>query len=244
MGLTISYTLASEVERPEDALALLGKLRNRARDLPFSDVGEIVQLQGSPAYDPDDLDREDPFKWLKIQACHLFKYQSKGEERWAQIAPEHLIAFTVYLGDGCEPANFGLCRYPKTIIDNGKRIRTKLDGWRWWSFCKTQYASNPACGGLPNFLRCHIGLVKLLDYAAELVLLVEVQDESEYWEHRDAAKLVKEIEHWNQMIAGAVGAMKDTLEKFGEPTQSLMSEITKYPDFEHLEAKGRADEQP
>jgi hypothetical protein len=55
--------------------------------------------------------------------------------------------------------------------------------------------------------------------------------------------LVKEIEKWNQMIAGAVGAMKDTLEKLGEDAGPLMSEITKFPNFEHLEAKGRADEE-
>jgi len=242
MGLTISYTLASEAERPEDARVLIEKLRTRARDLPFAEVGEIIELSGTPAFDPESPDREDPFRWLKIQACHLLKYKFKGEEYWARVPPDHLIAFTIYPGDGCEPANFGLCRYPKSIQDDGRRVRTKLDGWRWWSFCKTQYASNPDCGGLPNFLRCHVGLTKLLDYAAELVLLVEAKDESGYWDHRDAAKLMKEIEHWNQMIAGAVGAMKDTLEKLGEGTQSLMSEITKYPNFEHLEAKGREEE--
>ncbi len=91
--------------------------------------------------------------------------------------PHHLIAFTIRPGDGCEAANFGLCQYPKTILDNGRRIRTKVSGWRWWSFCKTQYASNPACGGLPNFLRCHIGLVRLLDYANEIGVLADAKDE-------------------------------------------------------------------
>ncbi len=169
----------------------------------------------------------------------MLPYKFKGNQYWAQVPPEHLIAFTVYPGDGCESANFGLCRYPKTIIENGRKLRTQLEAWRWSSFCKTQYASNPDCGGLANFLKCHVGLVKLLDYAAELALLVEATDESGYWERRDTARLVKEIEHWNQMIAGVVGTMKDTLEKTGEGTQTLISEITKYPDFEHLEAKGR-----
>ena len=33
-------------------------------------------------------------------------------------------------------------------------LKTGLSGWRWSSFCKTQYASNPQCGGVPHFLRC------------------------------------------------------------------------------------------
>ena len=119
---------------------------------------------------------------------------------------------------------------------------THLDGWHWWSFCKTQYASNPACGGLPNFLRCHVGLVRLLDHAADIGILAEAKDEGGYYEQRDAAALVTEIEEWNKLIAGAVGAMKDTLESLGQNAQAFESEITRYPDFEHLEAKGRTEE--
>ena len=168
MGLTIHYSLASDAASPEDARALLDKLRNRALDLPFAEVGEIVEVQGKPAYDPDNFDHDEQHRWLKIQACNLLQYKSKGQEYWARVAPEHLIAFTIDPGDGCENANFGFCRYPKTIISGGKRVRSKLDGWRWSSFCKTQYASNPDCGGLNNFLKCHVGLVRLLDYAGEI----------------------------------------------------------------------------
>jgi len=48
-------------------------------------------------------------------------------------------------------------------------------------------SSNPDCGGLDNFLRCHVGLVRLLDGAAEMILLADVEDESGYLERRDAA---------------------------------------------------------
>ena len=242
MGLTIHYTLTSEAATPEDARALIEKLRRRARDLPFAEVGEIIEANGTPAYDPQNLERDDEHKWMKIQACHLLQYAIEREQRAAQVPPNHLIAFTIHPGDGCESASFGLCQYPQTILDKGRQITTHLSGWHWQSFCKTQYASNPACGGLDNFLRCHVGLVRLLDHAAELNLLVEANDEGGYFEKRDAAALVQEIEGWNQMIAGAVGAMKDTLDGMGQDSRSLMSEITKYPDFEHLEAKGRRDE--
>jgi hypothetical protein len=43
------------------------------------------------------------------------------------------------------------------------------------------------------------------------------------------------------MIAGAVGSLKDTLESLGQDARAFESEITKYPDFEHLEAKGRKE---
>jgi hypothetical protein len=77
-----------------------------------------------------------------------------------------MIAFETEPGDGCEEANFGLCQYPSEVSQPqfGKR-QTKLQGWSWHSFCKTHYASDPRCGGLPNFLRCHLGVVALLDEA-------------------------------------------------------------------------------
>ena len=65
--------------------------------------------------------------------------------------------------------------------------------------------------------------------------------------HDKNARLVKsggtvnsyEVASWNAMIAGCVGGMKDLI----GPTP-IESEITKFPDFEHLEAKGRAEEKP
>jgi hypothetical protein len=100
-----------------------------------------------------------------------------GEEQWQAVTPKHLIAFSIAPGDGCEQANIGLCRYPKTVEVGSRRTQTGLNGWRWSSFFKTQYASNPSCGGIGNFLRCHLGLVHLLDHADELGILGEVKDE-------------------------------------------------------------------
>jgi hypothetical protein len=41
------------------------------------------------------------------------------------------------------------------------------------------------------------------------------------------------------MIAGFVGGMKDLI---GAEAREVQSEITNFPDYEHLEAKGRAGE--
>ena len=113
---------------------------------------------------------------------------------------------------------------------------TKLTGWLWSSFCKTQYASNPEAGGIQNFLRCHLGVIRLLDFAKKTGLIeVEVHDEGDYWDHRDAEKLAREVGQWNEYIAAMVGIAKDTATEAG---MSADSAITGFPDFEHLEAKG------
>jgi hypothetical protein len=189
------------------------------------------------------VQRESPNRWLLNQARQLLKLQHNGSETWAEATPTHVIAFSVFPADGCEPANFGLCRYPNTVVVNEKKVKSPLSGWRWSSFCKTQYASNPDIGGVQNFVRAHLGVVAILDYAKQLGILGDVTDEGGYFEKRDVSALVKEVHEWNAMIAGAVGALKDTVEAVGGNKRTLASEITRYPNFEHLEAKGRKDDE-
>ena len=209
-------------------------------DLPFANVGEVVELKG----DECDYNRrpvDDPLRWLLIQAGASVVSPKYPDSIDYTVPPKHLIAFETYPGEGCEPAQFGLCRYPATIeseneFDSYRRIRTNLSGWRWHSFCKTQYASNPDCGGVENFLRCHLSVVRLLDHAKSLGVLADVSDESDYWEQRDIKALVEEVGEWNTMIAGLAGQLKDLI------GDNVQSEIAKFPNFEHLEADGRADE--
>lgn len=62
-----------------------------------------------------------------------------------------------------------------------RKVPTKLPGWYWSSFTKTQYASDPQCGGVPNFLKCHISVVTLLDRMAKLPgLKVNLDDEGKF----------------------------------------------------------------
>jgi hypothetical protein len=133
-----------------------------------------------------------------------------------------------------------------------------MGGWRWGSFCKTQYASDPQCGGIPNFIRCHVGLIYLLDQFAKLsTVKVDIDDEgkygrSYYTDEPYAAKrvytwhegkysipeLIQEIGEWNEMIASMFGAMKDALPAGAE----LEGPITNYSNFESLEFKGQNQE--
>ena len=164
MGLTIHYSLHSDVKGPSEARRLIERLRQAACDLPLAEVGEVIELVGDEArfeHSPCDADR----RWLLVQARHLLE----RDGAYAFLEPLHVIAFTTLPGRGCEAANFGLCRYPALASFGGRSIRTGLTGWHWESFCKTQYASDPQVGGLDNFLHCHLLVVKLLDHAQILV---------------------------------------------------------------------------
>ena len=172
MGLTIHWSLRTNSRTEVEARELVGRLRQRALDLPLARVGEIMDLWGRDA-DYTVQPAESPARWLLIQAG---QYIESGDRHYS-VAPQHVIAFQTQPGDGCEPANFGLCRYPAFLevddhrvglLPRKRRVRTGLTGWCWSSFCKTQYASNPACGGVQNFLRCHLSVITQLDFAKSL----------------------------------------------------------------------------
>lgn len=94
------------------------------------------------------------------------------------------------------------------------------------------YASDPRAGGIENFLRCHLSVVRMLDYAKELGILAGVSDESDYFEKRDIQALARCIGEWNQLIAAFAGQLKDQL------GDGVVAPITQFPNFEQLEAKG------
>jgi hypothetical protein len=116
-------------------------------------------------------------------------------------------------------------------------------------------------GGIPNFLRCHISVITLLDRMAKLPgLKVTVGDEGKYgpstysddWKEANEAgrkptyrrhkglynpaTLAQEVGEWNTMIAGITGALNDALANSG---MGLEAPIKDFPDFERLEFRGR-----
>jgi hypothetical protein len=227
MGLTIHYALSTELTTATKIGQLLQVVRQFALDLPFAGVGEIFEFSGDDSY-PDN----DSIQWLRIQAEG--RIECKG--RYYRVPPKRCIAFPTWPGEGCESANIGFCTYPAFLHVEGKRIDTKLRGWQWSSFCKTEYASNPHCGGVANFLRCHLLVIKLLDFIKATNLVhVEVDDEGGYWEQRNIESLVKEVGNWNEFLAGLTNQIRNAAASNGSAIEAA---ITGFPNFEHLEAKG------
>jgi hypothetical protein len=199
MGLTIHYDLAAGKRSLTEARKLVTELRQRAMDLPFKEVHEIIEFKGEVAA-KDDPERH----FLSIQAGRTVEHDG----RFYRVKPRHVIAFSAWPGDGCEEANFGLCQYPGFILigdgsypHRNHRLRTNLSGWSWHSFCKTQYASNPESGGVEN----------LLDHAKSIGLLAGVKDEGKYWDGRNIEALANEVGVWNVEIAGKIAGLCEAL---------------------------------
>lgn len=251
MGLTIHYSFRSDAVTYREAKQQVLALREAALGAGFKEVGPLWHRKGKKACDPDACPEEE--RWLLIQAGAYLDIPVAGGACSIPVRPKEVVAFSTLPGPGCEPANFGLCRFPESItVPDIPRLRpalgkagpwelpTRLKGWRWRSFCKTQYANDPQCGGVKNFLRCHLGVCHVLDKAQELGILHEVVDEGEYWERRDLEALAREVAHWDEFIAACVGQLKDQLAAAANTVKiGVAAPILSRPDFEHLEARGR-----
>ena len=206
----------------------------------------------------------------------LARYPSEIEVTYDPRSDDRFIQ-TVKNG-GCTSWQFDWKRWERWLQRNGhprwefpeddkfqekRKVKTRLSGWRYSRFCKTQYASSPAEGGsIPNFIRCHLCVIHLLDRIGELpTMKVEINDEGKYgrsyytddpWaEERvytwhdgqyDVKALVQEVGSWNEMIAVQFGALNDVL-KAGNSELTLESPIAAFPDFERLEFKGQQNHQ-
>jgi hypothetical protein len=233
MGLTIHWHFQGPKTKPE-VQAIIEKMRQRAMDLPFVSVSEVVHFRGKKAQFSQD--QNEPFRWLKIQARETV-WTNRGTIGWDCPAKE-IIGFQILVAPGSEPMDVFLATYPKSILvtdywGRRKRLRTNRHEWSGEAFTKTQYASNPKCGGVANFLRAHLSVCRMLDYAKELGILAEVSDEGEFWEKRDVKALAAEVGEWNSMIGAFTGAMDELV------GPKVAAPIKSFPDFEHLEAKGQ-----
>ncbi|HLO49391.1 MAG TPA: hypothetical protein VK211_13330 [Kamptonema sp.] len=225
MGLTIHYSLKLDSLSIELAKEKLTALHEVAVDLPFAQVGEIVEFEGEDCHFDRD-NRDDRLNFLKL---HAYKYVRDGDS-YSSVAASRAIAFCTWPGQGCEAATFGLALHPK-------QTATDLTGWSWSSFCKTQYASNPEYGGIEHFLKCHLLVIKMLDSAQELGILNRVSDEGKYWENRNNIQELAEcVGNYNALVAAVVGRISNL---FGEGSKErTYSPISDYPNFEYLEAEG------
>lgn len=223
MGLVISYQFELKSATVEQARSKIVALRNLASKLPFATIDELVELEGKDCkFDEEDI--YDPNIFLKLRALKPIQIADDG---FSAISSKYMIAFDTLPGEGAETAAFGLATHSEiTEI-------TQEEDWIWQGFCKTQYASNPEYGGINNFLKCHLMLVRMLDEAQKLGIVHKVSDDSGYWEKRDVRELAYTIHHNNVLMAALTGQLRDGLNA-GE----VKAPIFEYPNFEYLEAEG------
>ena len=230
MGLCINWTVqASENASFESVAGQLRTWRQACLDLPFDSVTEIVHLEALEI--PERLEnRSDPLHWFLVQSS-AYSVVNRGtpDEFACPVEPVEVVGFTAYVGEGCEPMNCFLARYPEQVLMGANLVRPEIRGWRGASFAKTQYAS---AVGTEHFLKCHLTITAALDAAKVVGLLESVSDDAGYWDDRDVAKLLTTVGRWNEMMAGFVGALEI------ETGADLPAPIKEHPQFERLEHLG------
>lgn len=236
MGLSLGYEFRTSINA-ETARDLVHRMRKTALELPFSEMSDLCEWRVGD----DDQDPEAARILQMLGSQYGRKTLPDGEERWINIPPRHVVMFNISPADGSETAAFGLAAHPPVMEfeHQGQThlIETDLAGqYSWTQVCKTQYAGLQQYGGVENFLKAHLSLVKLLDFIGTLPLKLQVSDDSGYWEHRDEVQLRRQLASWNGLIAAFAGQLKDQLGT--DPETGVQSPILTAPDFEHLEAKG------
>ncbi len=185
MGLTIHWQLQYQGNSPQQVLE---GLRQKALDMKFEEVGDIVQLPttGEP-------------NWLDIMAqryvqlgnqCPTHRGKQKCECSMTQ-KPVIGYGFNAWPGEGSEDMNIFLCQYPDTKF------------WHGRGFCKTQYAE--------YFRKAHLLVISLLDLCKEAGILESVYDEGGYWEKRDVKALLVEVGQWDAVIGRFAQQLKTAL---------------------------------
>lgn len=231
MGLTIHYGLKSDAANLDEAARLVQKLHVRATQLPLKKITEVITASGDDC-DSERYDMKDIRRGLLLFAQDI----RIEDDRMFRAPPLEACLFATSPGEGCEYARFGLCRYPdvgipiNTKFSDSEELRSHdLAPWRFRGFCKTQYASNPAYGGIDHFLECHGAVISMLDYAKDLGILSYVHDESRYWERRDNNTLTKAVMDANRTIAGLVQGLKEGI------TEIIDAPIEEYPNIHDLQ---------
>jgi len=79
MGLTIHYKLKAKGTEAS-ARKLVEQLHQKARDLPFKEVGNVVDLKGE-ACEFNKREKDDPLRWLLCSADGTLKLSASGQNR-------------------------------------------------------------------------------------------------------------------------------------------------------------------
>jgi hypothetical protein len=215
MGLTIHYRLTMPGDTSADDL--------RAKILELKAFAETVGFEGvhgPTEYTPDELAELEDRDIVKIVTSIIASDAPEFDQlEWGDPCA---LAFLIVPGAECETALLG-------FLAPGTRSSAEdhPGEWYWSAFCKTQYASMVSD---EHFIKCHVGLVRVLDYAAQIGIGVWVHDETGYWDHRSTEKLIDAVNDMNRLMARFAGALSDRL-----GGKRVEAAIFDHPDFEHIE---------
>jgi len=237
MGLAVYFSLWAEAPRfakASTAKEVVGALRVRAKELGFSRVGPVVEHANKP------VTGEERPGWTECfgQSAREFCIGTPPRVAGTWVMPDEGWCFPAQPGEGTGIAAVGLGRFPAEIAGVATQAASVPDGYYWSGRCHTQYAS---LRGNDYFLECHRRLIALLDTASEAGLRVQVNDTGGYWEKRDEAALLAEMNRVNRIAAAIVGRFKDIADERGEDPSSIHATILKHPRFEYLEAEGQEE---
>src|SRR5262245_61273755 len=130
MGLTIHYTMypdGAKISR-EQVGALVEMMQTYAmgmlEDGLLAEVSEVRYFTGK---EMAEIAKNPQSEWqfAVISTQHVLLNQ-----KFYNLEASEGFIFRTWAGEGCEPANYGLVRYPKVV-----------KGWRWAAFCKTSMHS-------------------------------------------------------------------------------------------------------
>ena len=215
MGLHLNFELRLPASASHNsAAATLIALRTHALTLAFADVSPFLsEFAVHGAVERERLESLRFWASIVAQPYEPDVPPLQGDATTAQ-------GFYVNPGKGCETAFFGLLRRSDAAGTNAE--------WYWRCSCKTQYASIVSDAHL---IACHTSLVRLLDYAIQLGIDVDVHDETHYWDTRDESRLVSEVQAMNRLVAGFAGLLSDAI----GTEHGVQASIFSHPRFEHLE---------
>ena len=190
MSLRLCYRLTLPGDTSvDDVRARLQSLKDFADTVGFERVFPLTE------YTPDELADADDKEIVKIIVSTLCA--DPPDFYGAGYGSPCVMAMAIAPGDECEPAILGFIA-PGARSDIGGPDDDLHPGeWFWSGACQTQYASRISD---EHFLRCHIGLVRVLDHAAAIGITVGVEDETGYWDDRSDATLLKISRDVNQPL--------------------------------------------
>lgn len=205
MGLAINYNVDFEGSKNE-LIRSMEAFRNFCLDLPFAKIGKVISTEvtqehidafiemqsrradgGSGKYEPNVP--EQPFEEVEAIIDYIIKQPCPLNK----IEPASIVFFKLWAGEGCEQTTFP--------------FKQKDIKWACSSFTKTQYAI--------EFVKCHLLVIRALEYLKDNGFTIDVFDEGKYWETKDLKVLAEQINRYTSLLSSFSDELKEFSQKTG-----------------------------